>query len=66
MKPVAARGLANQCRTLSETGSMAGSPISGSLKMLEKKPEAARLGLPGRIDMVGSRIPMPSKNPRRE
>ena len=33
--------------------------------MLEKKPEAALLGLPGRTQMVGSRSPMPSKKPRR-
>ena len=34
--------------------------------MPEKKPEAALLGLPGRTQIVGSRMPMPSKKPRRE
>jgi hypothetical protein len=33
--------------------------------MLEKKPDAALLGLPGLTQMVGSRIEMPSKKPRR-
>ena len=31
--------------------------------MLEKKPDAARFGLPGRTRIVGNRIPMPSKKP---
>jgi len=32
-------------------------PASGSRMMPEKKPEAALLGLPGRTQMVGSRMP---------
>lgn len=31
--------------------------------MPEKKPEAARFGVPGRTQIVGSRIPTPSMNP---
>ena len=34
--------------------------------MLEKKPDAALLGLPGRMQMVGRRMLMPSRKPRRE
>ncbi len=34
--------------------------------MLEKKPEAALLGAPGRPQMVGRQMPMPSTKPRRE
>jgi hypothetical protein len=33
--------------------------------MLEKKPDAALFGLPGLTQMVGSRMPTPSKKPRR-
>ena len=65
-KPTAERGEACQCRTSSDTGSTASLPASGSRRMLEKKPEAALLGRPGRIQMVGSRMPMPSMKPRRE
>ena len=65
-KPTAARGLACQCRTSSATGSTASWPTSGSRRMLEKKPDAALLGLPGRMQIVGRRMPMPSKKPRRE
>jgi len=32
--------------------------------MLEKKPEAARLGVPGRTQIVGNRIATPSRKPR--
>ena len=32
----------------------------------EKKPDAARLGGPGRTKIVGRRNPTPSKMPRRE
>jgi Tfp pilus assembly protein FimV len=39
--------LACQCITLSSTGSTASLPASGSRMMLEKKPEAALLGVPG-------------------
>lgn len=63
--PTAARGLANQWRTSSETGSTASRPESGSRRMPEKKPEAARFGLPGRMQIVGRRMPIPSKKPRR-
>src|SRR5215204_2408036 len=59
-------GEACQWRTSSATGSTASSPASGSRMMPEKKPEAALLGLPGRTQIVGSRMPMPSKKPRRE
>ncbi len=34
--------------------------------MEEKKPDAALFGLPGRTQMVGRRMPMPSMRPRRE
>ena len=51
---------------VSRTGSIASLPASGSRRMLEKKPEAALFGLPGRMQMVGSLMPMPSKKPRRE
>ena len=33
---------------------------------MEKNPEAALLGRPGRMQMVGNRMPMPSMKPRRE
>ena len=56
---------ANQCLTSSVTGNTAGSPMSGSRIMPEKKLEAALFGFPGRTQMVGKRIPMPSKKPRR-
>ena len=65
-KPTAERGLACQWRTVSATGSTASWPASGSRRMPEKKPEAARLGRPGRMQMVGRRRPMPSRKPRRE
>jgi hypothetical protein len=45
--------------TVSATGSTASSPLSGSRMMPEKKPEAARLGLPGRTAIVGRRMPTP-------
>ena len=38
---------------LSATGSTASWPTRGSRRILEKKPEAALLGLPGRMQMVG-------------
>ena len=62
----AARGLANQWRTLSLDRQHGLSPDKGSRRMLEKKPEAALFGLPGRMVMVGSRMPMPSRKPFRE
>ena len=62
----AARGEANQWRTSAETGRTAGRPCRGSRMMPEKKPDAARFGAPGRTQIVGSRIAMPSMNPRRE
>src|SRR6185437_3492941 len=65
MNCMAARGLANQWRTDSLTGNTACCPLSGSRRMLEKKPDAALLGLPGRIDTVGSLRPTPSRKPRR-
>ena len=64
--PTAERGLACQWRTSSRTGSTASSPTSGSRMMLEKKPDAALFGFPGRTQMVGRRSPIPSKKPRRE
>ena len=64
-KPAAERGLACQCITLSSTGSTASLPASGSRMMLEKKPEAALFGLPGRTQMVGRRMPTPSRKPLR-
>jgi hypothetical protein len=33
--------------------------------MLEKKPEAALFGRPGRTQIVGRRMPTPSRMPRR-
>ncbi len=65
MKPTAARGLANQCRTPGSTGNRAGKPASGSRTMPEKKPEAAAFGAPGRMQIVGSLMPIPSKKPLR-
>ncbi len=65
MNSTAARGEACQCITLSETGSTASWPASGSRMMLEKKPDAALFGLPGRTQMVGSRRLMPSRKPLR-
>ena len=65
-KPTAERGLACQWRTSSGTGSTASWPASGSRMMPEKKPEAALFGLPGRTQIVGRRMPMPSKKPRRD
>jgi hypothetical protein len=47
-------------------GTAGSSPFNGSRMMLEKKLDAARFGLPGRTQIVGSRIPTPSRNPRRE
>ena len=64
-KPTPDRGDANQCRTSVGTGNVASSPLSGSRMMLEKKPDAAWFGLPGRTQIVGRRRPMPSMNPRR-
>ena len=64
-KLTAARGLACQWRTLSSTGSTASIPASGSRMMLEKNPDAARLGLPGRTEIVGSLMATPSRKPRR-
>jgi hypothetical protein len=64
-KPTAARGLAWVWRTVSATGSTASAPASGSRMMPEKNPDAALLGLPGRTQMVGSRMPTPSRKPRR-
>ena len=64
-KPTADFGEACQWRTSSDTGSTASSPASGSRMMLEKKPEAALFGLPGRTQIVGSRIEMPSSRPLR-
>ena len=64
-KPTAERGEACQCRTVSGTGSAASLPTSGSRRMLEKNPEAALFGAPGRMQMVGSRMPTPSTKPRR-
>ena len=63
--PTAERGEACQCRTVSGTGSTASLPTSGSRRMLEKNPEAALFGAPGRMQMVGSRMPTPSTKPRR-
>ncbi len=65
-KPTAERGLACQCITSSETGSTASLPLIGSRMMFEKKPDAALLGVPGRTQIVGRRMPTPSKMPRRE
>ena len=64
-KPIAARGLAWVCTTVSATGSTASTPASGSRMMPEKKPDAALFGLPGRTTMLGSRMPTPSQKPRR-
>ena len=45
------------------TGSNASCPASGSRMMPEKKPDAALFGLPGRTQIVGRRMPTPSRNP---
>ena len=50
---------------VSATGSTASWPASGSRMMPEKKPDAALFGLPGRTQMVGRRMPTPSRKPRR-
>jgi hypothetical protein len=34
--------------------------------MFEKKPDAALLGAPGRMQIFGNRMPIPSRMPRRE
>jgi hypothetical protein len=60
----AVRGEANQCRMSSGTGRTASRPFSGSRMMLEKNEDAARFGLPGRTQIVGSRMPTPSMKPR--
>ncbi len=65
-KPTAERGLACQARTLPSTGSTASLPAKGSRMMLEKNPDAAALGFPGRTQMLGRRKLTPSKNPLRE
>ena len=62
-KSTAARGEANQCRTSSETGRTASSPFRGSRMMLEKNPDAARFGAPGRTQIVGRRMPDPVEEP---
>jgi len=64
-KLTAERGEACQWRTWSDTGSTASMPFSGSRMMLEKKPDAALLGVPGRTQIVGKRMLSPSKKPRR-
>ena len=64
-KLIAERGLAWVCSTVRGTGRIASWPASGSRIMPEKKPEAALFGLPGRTQIVGRRMPMPSKMPRR-
>ena len=51
---------------VSATGRIASLPASGSRMMPEKKPDAALLGAPGRTQIVGSRMPTPSRKPRRE
>src|SRR3569833_2542714 len=56
-----ARGEARVCRTVSATGRNASCPASGSRMMPEKKPEAALFVLPGRTQMVGRRMPTPSR-----
>src|SRR5258708_13515444 len=57
------RGEANQSRTVSGTSKIASCPFKGSRIIPEKKLEAARFGLPGRTQIVGNRIPIPSKKP---
>src|SRR5437868_6122862 len=64
-KPTADRGLACVCRTVSATGRIASIPAKGSRMMPEKKPDAALFGLPGRTQIVGRRMPTPSRKPRR-
>ena len=64
-KPTAERGVACVCTTLSVTGSTASCPASGSRMMPEKNPDAALFGLPGRTQMVGRRMPTPSRKPLR-
>ena len=63
--PTADFGEACQCRTSSDTGRTASSPASGSRMMLEKKPDAALFGLPGRTQIVGRRMDIPSSRPLR-
>ena len=47
------------------TGRTASFPTSGSRMMFEKNPEAALFGLPGLTQIVGRRMPIPSKMPLR-
>src|SRR5258708_1930513 len=61
--PTADRGEANHFRTVDGSGKIASCPFKGSRIMPEKKLEAARFGLPGRTQIVGNRIPIPSKKP---
>ena len=65
-KPAADLGEACQWRTVSGTGRIASCPFNGSRMIPEKNDDAARLALPGRTQIVGSRTAMPSMNPLRE
>ena len=64
-KFTAERGLACLCITSFGTGRIASCHASGSRIIPEKNPDAALFGLPGRTQIVGRRMPMPSKKPRR-
>ena len=59
-KPAAALGVACQCLTSGLTGRIASWPFKGSRIIPEKKPEAARLGLPGLTQIVGYLLDTPS------
>jgi hypothetical protein len=59
------RGERSQMPVESGTGQSAATPFSGSRKMLLANDEAARLGLPGRTTIVGSRSDRPSRKPFR-
>ena len=55
-EPIAERRDANQWRASVDTGNTASRPLSGSRMMLEKKLDPARLGRPGRPQIVDSRM----------
>ena len=59
-------GEASATAVCGPTGQTARWPASGSRMMLERKPEAAAFGRPGRTQTVISRTVRPRRNPLRE
>ena len=62
--PIADFGDAKKFVNSFPAGRTASSPMSGSRMMFENRPDAALFGKPGRTQIVGRRIPIPSRNPR--